>query len=265
VPTNRFVLGAEKTIFQQAASLEVRLPLASAQAPDVTLESDTDATYGSVGNAFLGLKVLLYQTDALQLSAGLGLTFPTGPNSTLTSTVLQERLSVENDTLALQPFLAAAWAPTERWFVQGFTAWNLPVLGNSIGAAVLGQGLVPVGALRDPSLWHFDLQTGYWVYRTSAPDRWVTAAAPFLELQGTFTPGDLTRVTNTGFSAQAERSDAVDLTLGLDVDLGRHSNLLLGLTLPLWAHEQRIYNFGFSLVFEYHFEYLTRRLHSPNF
>jgi hypothetical protein len=213
----------------------------------------------------LGLKVLLYRGDALELAAGLGLTFPTGSDTTLTSAALREGFRIENDTLALQPFLAAVWAPTERSFVQGFTEWNVDVLGNTIGADVPGQGFVARGSLRDPALWRLDLQAGYWVYRTCAPGRWVTAAAPLLQLQGTVTTGDLHRVTNQGLLVQAERSDAVDLTLGLDVNLGRHSNLLLGLTLPLRDGGHREGDFGISLLFNYHFEYLTRRLHSPNF
>src|SRR5262249_30009404 len=120
VTTHRFVVGFEKTIFQQAASLELRLPLASALNSNLLLEGDTDGADAEVGNALLALKLLLYHGAALDVATGLRFTFPTGSDTTLTSTTLQQRLRVQNDTLALQPFLTAAWAPLERAFVQGF-------------------------------------------------------------------------------------------------------------------------------------------------
>jgi hypothetical protein len=262
---DRGVLGIEKTIFQQLASVELRLPLSSSLSNDIQLDRDRDSRLGEMGNFIFVFKGLFYDSPSLSVAGGAGVTFPTGNDVIVSSAVTGELLRVTNDSLHVQPFLAAAWAPWDGWFVQSFLQFDIDAVGNSVAPFVPGQGPFPIGVLTDPALLRLDLQAGYWVYRAHSPDQWITGLAPFLEFHGTYTVGDVDRVSVPGLTVQGEPRDRTTLTLGLNVDVCKHSSLLLGVTLPLNNRADRLENVGFSVLFNYHFEYLTRLLHSPNF
>ncbi len=177
------------------------------------------------GNMSVVLKSLLYtnQRSGLAISGGLNIGIPTGENiqtdihdfseeeNSAMLTIQRDRdVQIANNTWALAPFAAALWAPNDRFFTQGFMSVEVPLNASRInysesfliGNLVPGPGPTNVATnfsngglappfsqkfyIREQTLLHLDLGTGFWVYRE--PDnRWLTGIAPSAEVHYTST------------------------------------------------------------------------------
>src|SRR5262249_16338441 len=115
---NRFCFGVEKTFLDGMTSVEVRLPFAS------TINTSTDNGLLTGPNTQLDnfrwtLKGLLYNSDMLAVSGGLGISTPTADDTRLRVGGI-DLVRIENDTVLLTPFAAVLFTPTDRIFGQ---AW----------------------------------------------------------------------------------------------------------------------------------------------
>lgn len=168
----QFTFGFEKTFLDSNASIELRLPFAQTLNPNMNLaagsvdpstlfvQATPGATIGGTDVQFQDvqgiLKAVLYKTDRVVVSGGLGVTAPTAPDlrvevvdfsgneglatnprDPLTelsvtggSAAIDRRVrtfELKNETWLLSPFLAMAARPTARTFLNGFWQVDAPV------------------------------------------------------------------------------------------------------------------------------------------
>jgi hypothetical protein len=175
-----------------------------------------------IGNISLILKGLLYTCDRIAVSGGASLQIPTAPDTEvrvtdylgdlLLNNAEAQRVRefhIKNETWAISPFLAFLATPNDRWFVQSFLQFELPLNKSEIifretlpqqrPGLVIGPDNTALGApdqifppfedrqeIGEQALMHFDIGTGFWLMQN--PDaRWITGIAPTVELHYTTT------------------------------------------------------------------------------
>src|SRR5262245_19404713 len=165
---HRFTPGVEMTFLDRWASAELRVPFAS------TLDS-VGTTNGLLtrstefGNVNLTLKALAVRGDVLNVSGGVGVSFPTADDAVLIGPTGTELVRVQNESYTLTPFVAALFTPDDRWFAQAWLQLSYDVSGSPVLAPVNGVGpLAPVGRVHDQALLQADFQVGYWVIRNDS-------------------------------------------------------------------------------------------------
>jgi hypothetical protein len=200
------LFGIEKTFLDGDASIGLRLPLNTLDA-----ESGIPGLGGSstdLGDLTVIFKYALWQDRQTGdvFSAGLAVTAPTGPSSFAGS----DTVTSFHDT-TLQPFVGYRWH-WEDVFVHGFTAVDVPTDSN------------------DVTMLYNDVGLGYYLYRSRACDRLLTAIVPTFEVhvntplnhRGAFRAND-----------PAATPDVVDLTMGATLEFNRRSTLAAALVTPV--------------------------------
>lgn len=181
---DRFTMGVERTIMDGDTSLELRLPLTNFPDLDTTLPAfGTGGRFkshtGTVGNLSLIAKRALINAEDLVVSGGLGIEFPTGADgSVLNGTTL---FNVENESLFLQPFLAAT-LDNGRVFVHSFLQVDVGLTDNPLtvsNVAIPGPP-VGIGEIANQTLIHWDTSTGIWLAK-SDDDTGITGIAAIVE------------------------------------------------------------------------------------
>jgi hypothetical protein len=189
---NRELFGFEKTFLDGDASVELRVPIFQTTSSDALNGDD-------FGDLTVILKYAFWRDSGSCLSAGLGVTAPTGPGiHTFDGTI--------HDVL-FQPFLGGAWHAGD-FFVQGFSAGVIPTDG------------------RDATLLFNDLGVGYTMFR-GAHDSFISYVAPGLEVHVT-TPLD-----HRHPSDPVVVSDVVNLTPAVYLGICERATLSLGMSFPV--------------------------------
>lgn len=128
---NRYVFGAEKTFLDGTASVEVRVPFAGTVNSDQLGGQALDVDHAEFGNVGLLLKGTLFRNANGIVAVGLGLSMPTADDSRILfagRTVLE----IRNHAWLLQPILAAAWVPNDRFYVQAGLQFDFDANGNPV-------------------------------------------------------------------------------------------------------------------------------------
>lgn len=248
---NMYTFDLEKTLCDGLASVQLRIPFAhtlaaenllqygvvtgTTVAPDIITGAPTGFlqtqrtpfdTFGHESTEFgdmdLALKALLWTSDNFNVSGGVSIHMPTGPDTRVTvidylglvspqvanTTQLQRRRDflIQNDTWEVSPFVAFLAQPSCRAFLQGFVQFEIPVNSSDVfyaetipvtapGVTVTPPsdpraGRTPPFAtqreIEEQSLLHVDLSAGYWLLR-NGEGRWITGIAPSVELHYTTT------------------------------------------------------------------------------
>jgi hypothetical protein len=186
-------------------------------------------------NMMVILKGLFYENrcTGLFVTGGTGVGLPTAPDTrvqlidyagtTISPQASSQRfreITIHNETVALAPFLAALYLPTERFYTQGFLQVDVPLNSSRVtytnrqlqGTFEPSQEALAMGSLtppftverdiREQTLLRADWGVGYWIYQAPG-NRWLTGVAPSLEVHYTGTleradreqlPGDATAV-----------------------------------------------------------------------
>lgn len=244
---HRYTFGFEKTFLNNRFSTELRVPFNTTLSNNLNLSAGTitgpaggnafnvmntpDQTLGEEGTQFGNLtlifKGVLYQTNQVVLSGGLGVGIPTGEDTSVRvtdysglptqgqATIQRVRIfDIDNETWALSPFLAVLATPTDRFFSQGFVQFDFPLNTSTVNyTELLPRGMIspaqtaavrrmfpqagpiltpPFGVsteIREQSLAHISWGVGYWLLRDPCR-RWITGIAPTAELHYTATLQD---------------------------------------------------------------------------
>jgi hypothetical protein len=190
------VFGFEKTFCNQRASAGFRIPVNT-----LTITSGVPGLSGehtSTGNFSSFVKFLLWQDDRGNLlSAGLDMSFPTGPKSFAGYPTVLGINAYE-----LQPFLGYIF----RWddvYLQGFNSIVVPTDRNLA------------------TMYYCDIALGYFLYRSQDPRAILSAIVPVFETHLNI-PLNL-----AGFNPAIIGStpDVVDLTWGVSVGLASRAVL----------------------------------------
>lgn len=242
IDLHRYVAGIEKTFFDGNMSLDVRMPLLSG----FDLRNPIyHSEMGNVGNLTMFLKGLVYADDDIAVATGLGMGLPTGSDLT-TRTVAPfapESLVVRNQAVRLMPFVAGTMSLSEKWFVQSFGQMNFAASGNE----VVNQNGV-LGVFQEQHLLQSDLGVGRWIFQDSQRPVF-TGLAGICELHYTTTVQDTDRIglgngsfLSGSLSNSANRQDLLNLTSGLQAQLGPLSSLRVGAVVPLRDQPDRVFD-----------------------
>ena len=245
---HRYLIGFEKTFLDGNLSVDVRMPLLSSFRLDsLGLSSDL----GNVGSLTIYNKVLLFRDEDTAVATGLGVSLPTA--SDVTTGFSGSELLVKNHAIHLMPFIAATKNINDLWFMQSFTQMNFAASGND----VLGpSGLI--GVYNEQNLFQVDMGLGRWLWQDRLRPV-VTGLAGVAELHYTTTVQDTDSISNpfnpnaSILANGANRIDLLNLTTGLQAQLGPQSNLRIGTVVPLRNQPDRVFDSELQVSFNRRF------------
>ena len=249
---NLYTFGVEKTFFDGACSLELRIPVVQGLDATQSYLPGDPVTGTEFGNVPLIFKWQLGCSEEGCLSAGVATVFPTGRDGVVSGgpgTVLV----VKNQAVHIQPFIGGLWKPNECWFVQAFAEVDFDANGNEVDIPAngfAGPPLISAGRYYDQNLLYLDMSVGRWIYR-NCPTHFLTGIAPTLELHYTTTLQDTQSVA--GVSNPFNRVDVLDLTAGLHMQIGAMSTLTIAESVPLTQGGNRCYDNEFVVQFDRRF------------
>ncbi len=233
----RYTLGFEKTFFNGHASVEVRGPIDTGLNRRQSDQNSTSANEGTVfGDLTITPKVLLVQTREFALAVGVTIGLPTTPDeqyTTVGSPTIDVRIHSEDVHLA--PFVGLQIAHDEHFFAIGYLQVDFDANGDRVSEEILQVDPV-IGRLRSPTLLYGDLSMGYWLYRDRTGcdcgvNHYITGLAPIVELHYTTALQDAHSVGL--ITPLRNRMDALDMTAGVNLQLGACSSLTLADAFPL--------------------------------
>jgi hypothetical protein len=256
---NRFSPGFEKTFFDRWTSIEVRMPVAYGL--NNTLSGTGNTHSGEFGDLLVSFKTLLTRTDTLATSGGMALTLPTAQGISLVNFpgVQLNQLQIQNRAVYFQPYLASLWTPNDRFYMQGLASVEVASGGNQVSLQFNGLPGNTLGNLNNQTYLNFSVSTGYWAY-LEPRNRYLTGIAPIFELHQSQTvsgSNQLAAASGNGSTIVVGQNNyhfqLLNVTTGVNVQLGPMSSLLMGYTTPLGSGSDKLFAGEFSLLFNRRF------------
>lgn len=207
---NRGVVGFEKTFFNGFASIQLREPVNSLHIGGSSTP-EANGNFTDVGDLTVIFKGVLWQ-DMLNgdvVSAGLGITLPTGPDSLGGVTFSN---GCVHSTL-LQPYIGYAFV-WNNLFLHGFTSVDIPTTDQ------------------DSTLMFNDVGLGYFLLRDRNNGRFLTAVAPTVEWHL------MTPLSHQGSpTGMIFTPDQLDITEGLTFEFRRQVTFAVGISEPVTGNK----------------------------
>lgn len=246
---DRGVFGAETTFFDQWWSLEFRLPVSSGLNSDQFVIPNANNVSNELGNIAFALKRLLFRTDTLATSIGMGMVVPTGPDANLFDFSGRLSTTVENEAFYLQPFVGAWWTPNDRFFAQFAAQLDFDAHGNTVDIVTFGSG--PEGVIQDQTLLFLDASFGYWLFHDPYGDGLVTGLAPMIEIHHntTLTDADFIVAGPDTITNPSNRLDVMNLTGAIRLELAGTSYLTAFGVAPLRTGEEKLFDAEFGIQY----------------
>ncbi len=148
IDVNRYTPGFEKTFWDRQASLEVRIPFASTESPDINLQGKPNDMATVFGNMEATLKFLLWKNDDWAAAAGVAFNLPTARDTRIFTAGGPATFTIENESTRVQPYFGVVFTPSKQWFIQTFVEFDVPCTANRVEQ--FGRGTI--GSLRDQAL-----------------------------------------------------------------------------------------------------------------
>jgi len=241
----------------------LRLPINRQMGSDLTFSHTNDGStlplgaYDTdIGNFAIVVKRILRQTRTFTLSGGLGINTPTSPDVRLRGGIhvdnyevydpnnpgqvleVVDRVDVDfdglvrNETINLQPFLAAQWVPNRRFFANGFLQVDVPlnkastelvldalITDDRLDGGFIADFIDESGEIAQQTLLRLNVGAGCWLYDNPCA-RFVQKAGFIFEVHYTTTLQDSDTV---GTSVDLP-NDLPDLADSLDITVGNLKN-----------------------------------------
>ena len=144
----------------QPVNLPAGLANPNANAQSFLVNSNPSQTLGNSSTEFgdmtLIAKAELYRTQTFLLSGGAALLVPTGPDTHVQVTdylgfgnldAAQQRVrtfNIKDQTFSMSPFLAFLVKPSDRFFFQGFTQFEIPLNESDVSYSNVNAQTVPI-------------------------------------------------------------------------------------------------------------------------
>ena len=250
IGVHRFSPGFEKTFLDGQASIEVRVPFASTASTDILGDGINNGGHVEFGDVNITLKALVYQSQILNVAAGVGIALPTASDVKVNLLDGTKLFQINNDALVLTPYIAYLVTPNDRWFFQNWIECGFDANGNRVLAdADLSGNLLPVGRLTDQPLLQIDAQLGYWLYRSADQSALVRGLAPFIEAHYNTTLGKASFLQAGAFSLgdPSGTFNEVNLSAGFTLQLRDNLNISLGAVVPVTGQDDRSFNWQLGL------------------
>jgi hypothetical protein len=256
----RITFGAEKTFRDGLWSVGLRVPFSADYNATQSTVDGANLSATEFGDMTLVVKRALIQREHFALSAGLGFVFPSGADWKVvdgTGTLVE----VWNESVHIDPFLGAIWSPTDRLFFLCFGQLDFDTHGDTVlmRDAYGTPGTLGIrGVFNEQTLGTLDLSVGYRLYQNPYA-RFLTGITPMAELHYTttlqnmdFVSGPLGNIgaTNAG---GAGRRDVLNLTGGVNLQLGPLSSLTIAGVAPLKTGDDREFDSEFVVQFDRRF------------
>ncbi|MCA8984167.1 MAG: hypothetical protein R3C12_08000 [Planctomycetaceae bacterium] len=225
---HRTIFGIEKVLNEGLFSVELRLPMINGYDSNASAVNNAPSALGTeFGNMYVGFKRVLWQEEGRTLTAGLGVTLPTG-NGTDYMLLGDVAANIENETAYLKPYLAYS-RQNGATFFQVWSELDLAVGGDEVSV-----GGLAIGEYQSQNLYSLDMQLGRWLYYNPDASGIIKGIAPIVELHYTTTINDTDNVSLVqNFSNPFNRMDFWNITMGTQMQLGNRSNLRLAASLPI--------------------------------
>lgn len=253
---NRFVPGFERAFGDGLFSFELRAPFATDARTMSTLNGNsiTNGEHTRFGNLTIYLKTLLIERSNFALIGGFGIALPTASNIKVNYADGSPLLNVDNQTVRLQPFLGALYAPSNDWFVQSFFQIDAGAGGNTVAINTTGAGLSNIGKLTDSSNLYFDLGIGRWLYRTNA-SRGLTGVIPMLELHHNVAleGGDVLAAGPFQVTNSLDTTSLTNFVAGNTFEFGQQTKLTTAYTGPIGGGRDRQNNGSLQVLLSHGF------------
>jgi len=253
-PIDRYTFGLEKTFLDGDWSVELRLPLNGSLDAEGNLFAVRGGQYG---NLAVIVKRLLYDDDLLAIGAGIGIDTPTG--SQAQAEIGQNVLTFENESVHVLPYLGLVWSPADSLFVTGFLQVDVSTSGSDVVFTEQGLTPQPAGRFNEQNLLFADVGVGYWLYQNPYAE-WLTGVAALLEFHYTTALQDTDSVLVERGSLAAlisnpvNRFDVVNVSAGVNIDIGETANLRVAGVFPLGdAADNRFFDSEVQVQFNQRF------------
>jgi hypothetical protein len=250
---NGFTPGFEKTFLGGAMSVEVRLPMATTLDTDVFLDGSTSTGLGQVGNLGVAVKALLFHTDTVAISAGLGIDCPTAPNMLcFPEQGDTDGIQILNQSVHLLPFVGGVWTPSNRLFFIGFMQIDIDANGDLVNNFDLpssflpGGSVSPVGRYYEQTMLYLEGTAGYWIRRDDR-SHLINGIALFTEMHGNQSLNNSGEVETQVGTMVGNNISILDMTLGADFQIGDLTMFTLAWCTPLSDQREFDNQFRFLL------------------
>ncbi len=236
---DQYTFGIERMIFNETASIEVRMPFNSSF--DFQVDDDFISA-GNVGNLALVYKQLLYWEDTFAIGAGSSIEFPTA--SDVEGQLDAARIEIQNEAVRFLPFVGIVSSPSDELFWQFTAQVDLGSGGNPV---LLNN--TSLGKFNDQNLLYLDFSLGHWLIKDQ-DDLLINSIATIVELHYVHTMQDADLVEVFGspvLTGPVNRFDLLNLTAGLNLFIGPLTNLRVGAVVPLRGENDRLFDSEFQL------------------
>ena len=267
VDVNRFTPGFEKTFFNGNASIEVRTPFASTLANNIVADGVTNSTSTQFGNLTMYFKQLLYRSETVAVSGGLGIALPTANDLHVVTSTGQQLVNIKNESVHLLPFLGSLYTPNDRLFMQQFLQFDFDTNGDPVDVAGTNGTMTSAGRANDVTFLYYSLSAGYWLYNNPDSDRLFNRIAPIAELHYNRSLQKTDVVSANGYQI-GNFSDSIELlnaTVGMTALMGQNKTLTAGYVTPLGGGSDKQFNGEFRLIFNWFFGGATNRFSRVQF
>ncbi len=248
---SQYVVGFEKILDRsELMSLEMRLPLYGSS--DEVFDDGFSTQNFSTGNVQAIFKRIMYQDETRVLSMGVGVSAPTGDDTSFIAGL--EEFTIRNRATHIAPFLAGLWTPYERWFFHGFLTFDVPASSNPVEYRDLMPCGCPggyLGELTSQTLMYLDMSVGYWWYLDPNAAT-VTGVSSMFELHYTTSLNDADVVTgytptnDVLFTNPLQQFDTLEATFGIDVLVRDRINIRTATALPMRDSFNRFFDAEFQ-------------------
>ncbi len=239
--SERYTLGLEKTFADGCWSVELRMPFSDRFDYG---EADFSVRGGQIGDLAIITKKQLYRKAGGAVVAGVGLTVPTGSDVSGQLPLPGRSYLVKNEAVHLLPYVGVLGTPNSRYFWSAFAQVDTPTHGHRV--TVTQGNLVNRGRLNEQTLLMLDVNAGVWLYDDPCGCRvGLRGVAAMVELHYTTTLSDADTyfAQNMGFFASPpNRYDVVNLTAGLNFQVGTGTDIRIGGVVPLDEGENRFFD-----------------------
>jgi hypothetical protein len=245
---SRYIFGFEHVFYDGLSSVELRAPFASTLSSDQVVSPLIDQGV-EFGNLSVIGKVILWRDASCLVSGGLGIATPTADNSRMFLPDSTQVVNVNNDSVILQPFIAAMSTRHPQWFWQAFVEWTVDANGKPVEFDLLDEGLTRVGVLQNATLMFVDLGIGYRLCENNF-SRGISAIHPIFEIHYGTTIQNADVVAAGGFAVSGNhtsRFDVVNLTLGADIVFGRNLHIRPAIVIPLSEGDNQLFDYEAGL------------------
>ena len=268
---NRFTPGFEKTFAGGLASVQVRVPMACTVGNSIFQDGSTGTDNVQLGDLAVYLKGLLYETNGMGLTGGLGVICPTASGFGVNFANGGRLVQIDNNSYHVQPFLGGYYTPNSQFFTQGFAQLDFDANGNRVSLNSTGAGLQQAGRLNDATFLFLDWSVGYWLLRgANAPVLPISSfhadgrisqkhhqlsVAPTMELHyvRSLQNADVISAGPLQVGNYADNVETLTMLLGAQVAIGPKTNIGLGYATALEGGRDKAFNGAFRLAVNHYF------------